>query len=177
MSRRLHRTNPAEPPSPSIVRPPHLPSDTWPPAHADYSAGIHQLACSINYLLLRQKCKILRNGTPCVISPKYYVGANNLVREIVFEDGVVWIALFARLDSEGLFSAQEKLMKRLRGSIPVPEVYAWSDQTEELGARYTIMEGICGKRAEAQYLLFGVPDRHWHTLLDQLGKILAAGMK
>lgn len=112
-----------------------------------------------------------------MISPKYYVGASNLVREIVFDDGVVWIALFARLDSEGLFSAQEKLMKRLRSSMAVPEVYACSDKTEELGARYIIIEGICGRRAEAQYLMFGVPDRHWHTLLDQLGKVLAAGMK
>jgi len=177
MSRRLHRTNPAEPPSPSIVRPPHLPSDTWPPAHADYSAGIHQLACSINYLLLRQKCKILRNGTPCVISPKYYIGANNLVREIVFQDGVVWIALFARLDSVGEFARQAALMRRLRSKLPIPEVIAVSDTPQELGARYLLMEGVCGTKAEAEYFIFGIPDRYWNHVLEQLGAVMAEGME
>jgi len=177
MSRRLHRTNPAEPPSPSIVRPPHLPSDTWPPAHADYSPGIHELACSINYLQLRQKCTILRNGTPCVISPKYYVGANNFVREIVFQDGAVWIALFARLDSVGEFARQAALMRKLRPRLPVPEVIATSDTPQELGARYLLMEGVCGTKAEAEYFIFGIPDRHWNHVLEQLGGLMAEGME
>ena len=177
MSRRLHRIAPAEPPSPSIAHPPHLPSDTWPPAHHDYSPGIHELACSINYLLLRQKCTNLRNGTPCVISPKYYVGANNLVREIVFQDGIVWIALFARLDSVGEFERQVALMRRLRAKVPVPQVIACSDAPKELGARYLIMEGVCGMKAEAEYFIFGIPDRHWNHVLDQLGVIMAEGME
>src|SRR5205814_7610994 len=111
MSRRLHcqKTPPLEPPSPTIVRPKPLPSDTWPTTHPDYSPEIHQLACSINYLELRNKCTNLRRGTRCIISPKYYVGANNLVREIVFQDGVVWTALFAQLDSLGDFAAQVRL--------------------------------------------------------------------
>jgi len=168
---------PMEPPSPSIARPPHLPSDSWPSTHpSDYSATTHELASSIHYLALRNKCMNLRNGRRCVISPKYHLGANNLVREIVFEDGVVWIAMFARLDSDGEFSRQERLMRRLRGTIPVPQVYAYSDQAQELGGRYIIMEGICGRRADAPYLMFGIPDQHWHTLIDQLGKIMAEGM-
>lgn len=177
MSRRLHRTSPAEPPSPSIAHPPHLPSDTWPPTHHDYSPGIHELACSINYLLLRQKCTNLRNCTQCVISPKYYVGANNLVREIVFQDGVVWIALFARLDSAGEFGRQAVLMQRLRPKLPVPAVIASSDSPKELGARYLIMEGVCGMKAEAEYFIFGIPDRQWNHVLDQLGVIMAEGME
>lgn len=178
MSRRLHRqkTPPLEPPSPTIVRPEHLPSDTWPTSHPDYSPEIHQLACSINYLALRNKCSHLRHGARCIISPKYYVGANNLVREIVFQDGVVWIALFARSDSVGDFAAQVRLMRKLRSKIPVPEVFAHSDQSQELGGRYLLMEGICGLKAEAEYFIFGVPDRYWDHVLEQLGGFMAEGM-
>src|SRR5436305_4229130 len=106
MSRRVHRQNtaPVEPPSPTILRPAHLPSDTWPVEHPEYSPEIHQLASSIKYLALRNKCTHLRHGTRCIISPKYYVGTNNLVREVVFQDSIVWIALFARLDSVGEFA-------------------------------------------------------------------------
>ena len=178
MSRRVHRqkTLPLEPPSPTIVRPAHLPSDTWPTSHPDYSPEIHQLACSINYLALRNKCTHLRHGTRCIISPKYYVGANNLVREIVFQDGVVWIALFAQLDSVGEFAAQVRLMQKLRSKIPVPETFAHSDQPQELGGRYLLMEGICGSKAEAEYFIFGIPDRHWNHVLEQLGEVMAEGM-
>ena len=178
MSRRVHRHNtvPVEPPSPTIVRPANLPSDTWPTSHPDYSPEIHQLACSINYLALRNKCTHLRHGTRCIISPKYYVGANNLVREIVFQDGVVWIALFARLDSVGEFAAQVRLMQKLRSKIPVPEIFAHSDQSQELGGRYLLMDGICGSKAEAEYFMFGIPDRHWNHVLEQLGEVMAEGI-
>src|ERR1700721_4259840 len=100
MPRRLsrHRLPTPEPPQPSISRPSKIPSSTWPNSHAEYSAEIHELACSISYLSLRNKCSGIREGRRCVISPKYYVGENNLVREIVFQDGVVWIALFTTSD-------------------------------------------------------------------------------
>lgn len=178
MSRRVHRrkTPTPEPVSPTIVRPDHLPSDSWPNSHPDYSPEIHQLACSINYLALRNKCTQLRHGARCIISPKYYVGANNLVREIVFQDGVVWITLFARLDSVGEFASQARLMRKLRPRIPVPEVFAYSDDTKELGGRYLLMEGICGSKAEAEYFIFGIPDRHWNHVLEQLGEIMAEGI-
>jgi hypothetical protein len=179
MSRRRpsrHRLPTPEPPSPTINRPTRLPSDHWPNSHPGYSPEIHRLACSINYLGLRNKCSQLRHGTRCIISPKYYVGANNYVREVVFQDGVVWIVLFAQLDVKGEFAAQARLMKMLRGRIPVPEVYGFSDNRIELGARYLVMEGICGIRAEAEYLMFGIPDRHWNHVLEQLGVIMAQGM-
>lgn len=178
MPRRLprQRTPTPEPPSPTIARPAHLPSDTWPNSHPKYSPEIHQLSCSINFLALRNKCRQLRHGARCIISPKYYVGENNLVREIVFQDQVVWIALFARPDSVGEFSAQAQLLRALRGRIPVPEVFSYSDHDIELGGRYLLMEGICGSRAEADYFIFGIPDQYWNHVLHQLGEIMAVGM-
>lgn len=178
MPRRLQRqrTPTPEPPSPSIPRPAHLPSDTWPTSHPKYSPEIHKLSCSINFLALRNKCSQLRHGAGCIISPKYYVGSNNLVREIVFQDEVVWIALFAPADSVGEFAAQARLMRSLRGRIPVPEVFSYSDQVNELGGRYLLMEGICGLRAESEYFIFGIPDRYWNYVLQQLGEIMAEGM-
>ena len=119
----------------------------------------------------------LRHGIHCIISPKYYVGANNLIREIVFQDGVVWIALFARLDSVGEFARQAALIRRLRPRLPIPEVIALSDTTQELGARYLLMEGICGTKAEAEYFIFGIPDRYWNHVLEQLGAFMAEGME
>jgi len=118
----------------------------------------------------------LRVGVRCIVSPKYYIGENNLVREIVFQDGVVWIALFARLDSREEFAGQVRLMQSLQAHIPVPEVYAFSDERSELGGRYLLMEGICGLKAEAEYLMFGIPDRHWNQVLEQLGTFMARGM-
>lgn len=94
----------------------------------------------------------------------------------MFQDGAVWIVLFARLDCKGEFAAQARLMQALKGRIAVPEVYAFSDSKIDLGARYMLMEGICGNRAEAEYLMFGIPDRHWNQVLDQLGAIMAQGM-
>lgn len=178
MPRRLprQRTPTPEPPSPTIARPAHLPSDTWPTSHPEYSPEIHKLSCSINFLALRNKCSQLRHGARCIVSPKYYVGENNLVREIVFQDEVVWIALFARLDSVGEFAAQARLLGALRGRLPVPEVFSYSDNDTELGGRYVLMEGICGLRAEAEYFIFGIPDRYWNHVLQQLGEIMAEGM-
>jgi hypothetical protein len=99
-----------------------------------------------------------------------------LVREIVFQDEVVWIALFARPDSVSEFAAQARLMRSLRGRIPVPEIFSYSDLVDELGGRYLLMEGICGLRAEAEYFIFGIPDRYWNHVLQQLGEIMAEGM-
>jgi hypothetical protein len=92
-------------------------------------------------------------------------------------DKVVWIALFARPDSEGAFAGQARLMQTLRPHIPaVPEIFAYSDQEEELGGRYILMEGICGEKAEAEYFIFGIPDQYWHHVLEQLGCVMALGM-
>jgi len=92
----------------------------------------------------------------------------------------VWIVLFAIYiihDSSDKFEDHARLLQRLQSSnIPVPEVYAFSDSQSELGARYLLMEGICGIKAEAEYFIFGIPDRYWKHVLDQLADILAEGM-
>jgi hypothetical protein len=67
-------------------------------------------------------------------------------------------------------------MEKLRPKIPVPEVFAYSDQSQELGGRYLLMEGICGLKAEAEYFIFGIPDRHWNHVLEQFGEVMAEGM-
>src|SRR5205814_10324244 len=54
--------------------------------------------------------------------------------------------------------------------------FAYSDELQELGARYLLMQGICGFKAEAEYFIFGIPDRYWNHVLEQLGRFMAEGM-
>lgn len=118
-----------------------------------------------------------RDGIPCSFGEKFSIGHFNMVRRIVFADGVSWVARLRlprlaslggleALDDASTFKAEIASMKffkyvvfenawdlcrpcasvrRVKTSIPVPEVYSYSVDTENyVGAPYILMDYIHG---------------------------------
>jgi aminoglycoside phosphotransferase (APT) family kinase protein len=88
---------------------------------------------------------------PCKLSSDYNKGGRNLVRRIEFQDGITWIAriqlpkhteeTLERLSTE----VHTMAVVRQRSSLPVPEVYAYENNTNnEVGVPFILMEFIPG---------------------------------
>ncbi|KAK3332870.1 hypothetical protein B0T19DRAFT_354543 [Cercophora scortea] len=101
----------------------------------------------------------LRNGIPCKFGDKFSIGHFNMVRRIVFTDGISWVARVRLPQLKAVFGDREMLdvvstfkveiasMKFLKAktSIPVPEVHSYSvDPTNDVGAPYILMDYIHG---------------------------------
>ena len=118
----------------------------------------------------------LRAEQSCIISDQFTHGGFNLVIEIVFDDGVFWIARI-RFDTD-LADHQRRIMEseistmqyvREHTTIPVPELHASdSGKNNPFQAPFILMEGVTGWE----------PD--WNNLsADLQGKIIhqMAGIK
>ncbi|KAI9761634.1 MAG: hypothetical protein M4579_000868 [Chaenotheca gracillima] len=100
-----------------------------------------------------------RNGISCEIGEKFSIGHFNMVRQIVFADGVRWVARVRLPKMEAVFGERELLedanilrvevasMKFLKTktSIPVPEVHHYDvGPNNAIGASYILMDYIDG---------------------------------
>ncbi|MCJ1244536.1 hypothetical protein MMC30_001734 [Trapelia coarctata] len=163
-----------------------LGSDSWNGADA-YVVGdeFHERAttffAAVKWDVLASLSSSLRNGIPCDFGERFSIGHFNLVRQIVFADGVSWVARLRLPQLKAVFSNLEALdnasvlkveiasMKFLKAktSIPVPEVYSYSvDPTNDVGALYILMDYINGTVATELQIakscdagLFGTADQ------------------
>ncbi|CAJ2505976.1 Uu.00g001060.m01.CDS01 [Anthostomella pinea] len=142
----------------------HRKSDLWTGADCyDADDELHERAtsfyASVNCDSVAAHCILLRDGVPCTLSDNYSIGHSNLVRQIVFQDGVTWVVrlrlpdLPTTLGNRETITGTEALeievasMKYLssRTSIPVPTLRDWSlDCDNALGTPYIIMDYIDG---------------------------------
>jgi aminoglycoside phosphotransferase (APT) family kinase protein len=119
----------------------------------------------------------LRNGISTHVSPQFTNGTQNLVIELCFSDGVVWIArLKIRREGEKHFEEsmndEVRCMKlvRSRTGIPVPEVYAWDGGSQNpFGAPFIVMQAINGRQISRDDPLF---QTFKSKILDQMASIL-----
>lgn len=91
-----------------------LGSDSWVGA-SDYDEGdelhtrVSEFIKGINWKRLTEVASDLRKGSKCRLSEKYSVGHFNLVRKLVFEDGVSWIARLRLPLLQNVFGTREAL--------------------------------------------------------------------
>ncbi|KAH9211764.1 hypothetical protein DL95DRAFT_525548 [Leptodontidium sp. 2 PMI_412] len=139
-----------------------LGSASWNGA-ADYKTGdeLHERAiaffAAVKWDVLASLSSSLRNGIPCEFGEKFSIGHFNMVRRIVFEDGISWVARLRLPLLKAVFGDREALdpasslkveiasMKFFKTSIPVPAVYSYStDPANDIGAPYILMDYIDG---------------------------------
>jgi hypothetical protein len=91
-----------------------LGSDSWKGADA-YEVGneFHERAttffASVKWDVLASLSSSLRNGIPCDFSERFSIGHFNLVRHIVFADGISWIARLRLPQLKAVFGDREAL--------------------------------------------------------------------
>lgn len=131
----------------------------------------------------------LRNGRSCTISENYTCGAYNLVFEIIFDDGISWIARVRSASAmqvvsqelvfespkykQHIMESEVATMKYVRDhtTIPVPEVYAFdTSTTNPAKSPYILMECIHGWRTPLK--LQDLPNPVLCKILDQLANVL-----
>lgn len=99
----------------------------------------------------------------CEIPPIYSMGGLHLVRLLVFEDGIKWVARIqlheATPDSRSLFLSEKHTLSliRERTDMPVPRVFGYDACPDRIGRAFMIMEFIPGSTAMNA---FGGPQLH-----------------
>ncbi|KAF2275683.1 uncharacterized protein EI97DRAFT_420100 [Westerdykella ornata] len=137
--------------------------------HYDPAAGeaerkeIERLLQKINKEALAARASELRDGMPCTIPALQYdgskrssiMGGMNYHIDIVFEDGVVWLARIRRFDAaspppalrDHIFQSEVATMKFLEEvAIPTPRVFDFALESEEnpVGVGYMLIEKMPG---------------------------------
>ncbi|OHE93877.1 hypothetical protein CORC01_10776 [Colletotrichum orchidophilum] len=142
------------------------PEENWSSFSAQYAATedrhIDELCHRIDNSNLCSRASELRDGIQCTVnlSRKHLssmMGHQNCHAEIIFEDGVSWLARFrlARTTSppeqvrDFIFRSEAGTLTYLhdRTSIPVPRIFDWacaSDPDNQIGVSYILMEKLDG---------------------------------
>ena len=151
--------------------------------------GMEDILAQVDLEGLRSIASSLRNGRKCTISDRYTCGAYNLVFEVLFDDGISWIARLRSASpmqvvsqelvfesptyKQHIMESEVATMKYVRQhtSIPVPEVYAYdTTSTNPAKSPYILMECIHGWRTPLK--LQELPDNVLRNIIDQLANVL-----
>lgn len=158
---------------------PPLPSASWKGAANGFSSTATlawEAFQSLNFSLISDHLSGLRHGLTCKISDQFTNGSQNLIIEAVFEDDVVWIARI-KLSKEllpherAVLESEVHVMRvvRSRTTIPVPEVYSWGcDRDNVFGAPFILMQGVAGRNFCNDPCFDSVK----YKVLDQMASIL-----
>ena len=83
-------------------------ADEYPQDSKLHARAINFVA-KVNWAALTLHASKLRSGTACYLSDKFSLGHFNLVRQIAFEDGELWIARLRLPELHEVFGARETL--------------------------------------------------------------------
>ncbi|KAK4040318.1 kinase-like domain-containing protein [Parachaetomium inaequale] len=123
------------------------------------------------------------SGLACTIDPFSFThGFNNVVLEVLFSDGVCWIARIQHgsMDMPGALGDTRDLPSEIttmrtvrdRTSIPVPQVFAHDvSPSNEFGHPYILMERVTGRVLEGP-IASQVPPEHLPKVAKQLADVL-----
>ena len=134
---------------------------------------ILEFLARINLVSLCRIASTLRSGIESHISERFIFGTENVIREIVFEDGVVWIArCYFRPVHRGMVRSEVATMRHVKKhtTIPVPEVFAYSSSCDNaVGSPYILMETIRGRRhINEDLVILDIPDEKKRFVCEQL---------
>jgi isoamyl acetate esterase len=164
-----------------------LPSASW-ARYADLLRrfpAVAETLTRINIQNLQAKATALRKGIPSHINTSSYAfGGVNLILEITFDDGVVWIGRI-QLGRETVFPISSKAdhalesevvtlnLLKMKTTIPVPTVYGYDARYDnEIGAPYLLMEAMPGKRLWGTPRSDFIPEQHKAKVYVQIADIL-----
>ncbi|KAL7928021.1 hypothetical protein V8C35DRAFT_285584 [Trichoderma chlorosporum] len=179
-----------------------LGSDSWIGADATQSDdAFHQRAsafvAAVKWDALLSISSHIRHGIPCKASDEFSVGHFNMVRRIVFDDQVSWVARLRMppisdvpADRESasvarIMQVEVAGMKFLKAKtdLPVPKVHSYNtEQDNDVGAPYILMDYIHGNVASEMRLakdcalgLYGTPeqDRSFRREMAMIQAVLA----
>ncbi|KAK7419615.1 hypothetical protein QQX98_003206 [Neonectria punicea] len=179
-----------------------LGSESWIGADATQSQdAFHQRAsafiAAVKWDALLSISSRIRHGTPCKVSDEFSVGHSNMLRRIVFDDQVSWIARLrmppvSDLPDDREAASDARIMQvevagmkflKAKTDIPVPVVHAYNtDQDNDVGAPYILMDYIHGNVASELRLakncalgLHGNPeqDRSFRQKMAKIQAVLA----
>lgn len=159
------------------------PSDSW--SGFDGYSEVHWILPPVRKLLdkidldaLRGLGTSLRGGVTCSISPQFTFGTENLVRELVFVDGIVWIARLGLFYEHPAIISNDvvtmRYVKKLT-TIPIPEVYHYdTDENNPVGCQYILMEAVSGCAAadSPHGVLLNLPNDKIDKVCAQLADII-----
>ena len=162
-----------------------LPSDTWTgfdvwgndPDHWIVKK-ISLFLCSLDVNALQQIGTSRRGSRHCTISDRFACGSENILKELVFEDGVVWVARIPlEQQAPEVIRSEVTTMCYVKAhtTIPIPEVMGYNDSTENsLSCQYILMEGVHGRtRCEpGAHNLLCIPDDKITAVFAQIAHIL-----
>ena len=123
--------------------------------------------------VLRQIASSLRCGLSCEVSQQFAYGSQNMVKEIIFQDEVVWIArCYYREMNPSILRSEVITMKYVKEhtAIPVPKVYHYDTSNKNLlGCQFIIMEAIFGSpRCRGPSIIPDVPENKRDSVFAQL---------
>jgi hypothetical protein len=144
---------------------------------------------SINFATLTSHATALRQNIErtdsqclCTIDPKIFeAGWFNIALEVVFEDGVIWVArlrlpplqrhqhLHEEQQGASAMAHEIYVMNYVREhtTIPVPEVYGYNlEMDNQVGFRYIFLQALPG-RSPQESLPQSVPDQYKHKVYSQ----------
>ena len=135
---------------------PILPSLTWNgqerlsnSQNTPYRKLILEFLERIDLNILCQLASNLHGGVDCQVSEQFTFGSENVIREIVFKDGNIWIArLYFRAVEAGMVRSEAITMKYVKEhtTLPVPDVFGYNASCDNaLGSPYIFMEAIHGR--------------------------------
>jgi Phosphotransferase enzyme family len=146
------------------------PSSSWPPPRPD-----PEISCAISLVNFSALCQVglaLRQQ-PCTCNPEVYsYGGVNLVFELLFEDGLAWIARIRRPDNQypsngvdRVLESEVATMQFLHDNttIPVPAVFyrdARFGVDNSIGLPYLLMESMPGHRLYGSDRADFIPDAY-----------------
>ncbi|EJD42368.1 hypothetical protein AURDEDRAFT_115131 [Auricularia subglabra TFB-10046 SS5] len=145
------------------VAPAILPSETW--KEADEQNAAHPYWMSLHFEAIERVASACRDGLRCTANrEKYAAGRHNIAIELVFQDGIVWIA---RLTTDHSELSPADIVRRIRCEVatlhiladktivPVPTIFAYSEtQDNPIGCPYVLMSALEGYPPEAVGLAY-----------------------
>ena len=133
----------------------------------------------INIRALVDICMTKReNAVGCTISERFTCGTENVLKEIVFEDGVIWVArLPIKKHPPECIRSEVITMEYVQShtTIPIPRVLGYDDTPDNaLLNQYILMEAIYGRTLSKSEdpLLFSIPDGKVDTVFAQLADVV-----
>ncbi|KAH8655558.1 hypothetical protein BX600DRAFT_70107 [Xylariales sp. PMI_506] len=140
---------------------------------------------SVNWDALKKYASDKRNGAACKILPEIGLGYNHMVRILVFEDDIRWVARLRMppventdlsTDTENSSASKEKCeynamtLVRQSTSIPVPSIHAIEAQTNiNVNASFMLMDCIPGNIG--MDLGMKIPPTYKQSFLRNLARI------
>ena len=155
-----------------------VPSAFWPLPKPDQDV-LYAISL-VNFTILCQNAFSLRRVRCRQNTDVYTFGGVNLIYELKFDDGAIWIVRLRRLDNQHLTSGIDIVLEsevatigflRRNTTIPVPEVFyhdARFGSDNPLGLPYMLMEAMPGKRLYGGGFSDFIPDQYKSKVYRQI---------